>query len=358
MRQIKSMVMCSLILFLFLSSCIGQKKSAVSGTVVDQNGNPVNNATVALFWGHEYGNYKPREWQGVAKTNKQGEFKGDMTVSPAGATLFVMNQDKSLGAVHHVSFVKRKNLSITLVPLVTIVGHTELPGFPTEKMDKYWIHFRTSDDIGFNRIEGQDGKIRYKLPPGDYSFRLEARQAEHIEGDFTVPSNVDTFDMGTFMFEYNTIWRHVGKRPPEITATDARGINKDVSWDSLKGKWVAFEFWSFWCGPCTHRSLPELMKFYQEHPDLRDQFEIIAIHDESCKTFDELDKKLEENKTVEKAWGGQNLPFPVILDATGDMFKSYDIVRLPTLLLIDPEGHLVGESSVKELAHKLGVDVK
>lgn len=36
------------------------------------------------------------------------------------------------------------------------------------------------------------------------------------------------------------------KLAPEIKVTDARGIGKDVTLASLKGKWVVLEFWGHW----------------------------------------------------------------------------------------------------------------
>ncbi len=73
------------------------------------------------------------------------------------------------------------------------------------------------------------------------------------------------------------------------------------------------------------------------------------------KTFQEMDEKLKSNKTIE-AWGGRNLPFPVLLDSTGATVKRYDIVRYPTTLLVDPNGVLVGEGDEKDLARKLGLE--
>lgn len=243
MRKVKLLIFILLSQVLLIAGCTGNKKITVSGTVFDQNGKPVDNATVALFWSFEYGKFSPREWSGVLQTNEQGDFKGKMAISPSGATLFVMNRDKSLGAIQRISFTERENISITLEPLVTITGRCEMADYPIEKLDKFWIHFYKHSDIGFNRI--QNGEIYFKLPPGDYNLGLEARQAENIRQPFTVPGDLLTFDLGTFNLEFNTIWSHVGKRPPEITVTDARGIDKNISWDSFKGKWILFEFWHY-----------------------------------------------------------------------------------------------------------------
>lgn len=244
MRKVKLLVLIFLSLVLLFAGCTGDKKSTVSGIVYDQNGKPAGNATVALFWRFEYGEFSPLEWRGVLQTNEQGEFKGKMDISPSGSTLFMMNHDKSLGAIQKISLVEKKNISITLEPLVTITGRCEMADYPIEKLDKFWIHFYKHSDVGFNRI--QNGEIYFKLPPGEYNLLLQARQAEKIQQNFTVPRDSSTFDLGTFNLKFNTIWSHVGKRPPDITVTDTRGIDKNVSWDSFKGKWVLLEFWGYW----------------------------------------------------------------------------------------------------------------
>ena len=42
------------------------------------------------------------------------------------------------------------------------------------------------------------------------------------------------------------IAKHVGKEPPPLRVTDARGLNTGVRLADLKGKWVLIEFWGFW----------------------------------------------------------------------------------------------------------------
>lgn len=85
-------------------------------------------------------------------------------------------------------------------------------------------------------------------------------------------------------------------------------------------------------------SLPTLIDFYHEHPD-DERFAIIAFHNDSVKTLEELDTKL---RTIrEKHWGGRALPFTVLLDSTGDTIKRFGIRGYPTSLLLDPEGRLV-----------------
>lgn len=97
--------------------------------------------------------------------------------------------------------------------------------------------------------------------------------------------------------------------------------------------------------------MPGLIDLYELHHEHRDRFEILAIHDTTAKTFAELDKELAG--TPRRLWHGKDLPFPVLLDATGQTIKAYDINGYPTTLLIDPEGKLVGRGGKEDLESKL-----
>jgi len=94
-----------------------------------------------------------------------------------------------------------------------------------------------------------------------------------------------------------------------------------------------------------------LIDLYETREKDRDKFEIIAFHDGTVKDFKELDEKL---KTVKKMyWRDRDLPFPILLDSTGQTIKDYGVRAFPTTILIDPEGKLVGEAREEQLEAKL-----
>ncbi len=95
------------------------------------------------------------------------------------------------------------------------------------------------------------------------------------------------------------------------------------------------------------------MKFYGEHAADRDKFEIIAFHDDTAKSIAEIDRKLKEKGIIETYWGGKNLPFPVLVDATRSTINGWGIRAFPTNVLIDPDGKLVKRGSLEMLKTKL-----
>lgn len=94
-----------------------------------------------------------------------------------------------------------------------------------------------------------------------------------------------------------------------------------------------------------------MIDLYESHKKDRDKFEILAFHDGTVKEFEDLDKKLASPR--KKFWNDRELPFPILLDATGQTIKDWGIHAFPTTLLIDPEGKLVGKAGEEELEKKL-----
>ncbi len=101
--------------------------------------------------------------------------------------------------------------------------------------------------------------------------------------------------------------------------------------------------------------MPKLIDFYEEHPN-DDRFEIIAFHDASVKTLQEVDAKTATAKT--QYWKGRDLPFPILIDASGSTIKQFDISAFPTMILFDPKGRLVGEASLDTLKQALAGKVE
>ena len=89
------------------------------------------------------------------------------------------------------------------------------------------------------------------------------------------------------------------------------------------------------------------MAFYEKYKDHRDKFEIFAFHSASAKTFKELDPKMKS--IIKNPWGGRELPFPILLDATGESLRRFSIKALGTHVLIDPDGKVVKGDGIRTL---------
>ena len=71
--------------------------------------------------------------------------------------------------------------------------------------------------------------------------------------------------------------------------------------------------------------------------DRRADYEIVTIHDSTVSSLEQLRREL---VSLEEGWG-RSLPFGVLLDAGGDVCRSYGVERFPTSVAISPEGVIV-----------------
>lgn len=100
-----------------------------------------------------------------------------------------------------------------------------------------------------------------------------------------------------------------------------------LSLDSLRGKWVFFDFWATWCVPCLEE-FPNLRELYAKTD--RANFEIVGIVGAS--TPDDLTSAIETH----------GLTWPQIL--SDDISKLYGVSGYPTTLLLDPNGVIIAKN--------------
>jgi len=91
---------------------------------------------------------------------------------------------------------------------------------------------------------------------------------------------------------------------------------------ALEGKVTLMAFWASWCGPCR-RELPALSKV---HGELADRgFQVLAVN---------VDKEV----ALAKRFLGGNTPnYPVVLDPSSQLMGSFDVMAMPTSVLIGPD---------------------
>lgn len=124
---------------------------------------------------------------------------------------------------------------------------------------------------------------------------------------------------------------------PDFELTDQYGQTHKLS--DYKGKIVFINFWATWCGYCKEE-MPDIEKLYHEYGENSQDVIILgAANPRSEKYPNNSDVSQEE---IQEFLDEYNLTFPVLMDKTGDVFKSYSIMSLPTTFIINRDGSVFG----------------
>ncbi len=121
-------------------------------------------------------------------------------------------------------------------------------------------------------------------------------------------------------------WLNVAEPPP---------AGEPLRWEGLKGKLVLLDFWTYGCINCLH-VLDELRAIEAEFAG--EPLIVIGIH--SAKFTNE-----QEVEHVRAAVARYDIRHPVLIDDHMAMWQAYSVRGWPTLVLVDPEGYLIGTVS-------------
>lgn len=130
----------------------------------------------------------------------------------------------------------------------------------------------------------------------------------------------------------------------ERAAITAPELNGGLGWlnvdrplrlkDDLRGKIVLLDFWTYCCINCMH-VIPDLKELEKKYPD---ELVVIGVH--SAKFHTE-----KETAHIRAAVLRHEIEHPVVNDAEFAIWNAYTVQAWPTLVLIDPNGKIVGAVS-------------
>jgi len=99
----------------------------------------------------------------------------------------------------------------------------------------------------------------------------------------------------------------------------------EMQLSALRGQVVIVNLWASWCPPCR-AEMPALERVYEANRDRG--LEILAVNT----TYQDSESAAAE---FAREFG---LSFPIVLDRTGEVSRSYLLRALPTTFFIDREG--------------------
>jgi len=126
-----------------------------------------------------------------------------------------------------------------------------------------------------------------------------------------------------------------GDKAPDFPANlEWLNTKAPLTMQDLKGKVVLLDFWTYCCINCMH-VIPDLKKLEQKYPN---ELVVIGVH--SAKFINEKD-----SDNIRQAIERYGLEHPVINDRDMRVWDNYGVNSWPTLILIDPQGNMIGKVS-------------
>lgn len=203
-------------------------------------------------------------------------------------------------------------------------------------------YFREMDetDFQFFRLHPQSYITAYMMRFHVADLPLDSLQAIYDRMGAKLQQSASAKDLAA----------EIGKLRGGSPGSPAKGFTTvDINGSSLsladyKGKYVLLDFWASWCVPCR-KGNPHLKELYAKYKDKGIEFIGIADDDRAEEAW---------KKAVEK----DGLPWKHVrrglkfvngnYDRSTDISENFGIHTLPTKILIDPNGMIVGRYGEEE----------
>ena len=148
---------------------------------------------------------------------------------------------------------------------------------------------------------------------------------ERPEDVFSKETNDDSLEIDRLFQDMDILKTPHITSPIEISLMDLNG--KKIRLSDFKGKIVFLNFWTTWCVPCRL----EMISMEKLHTRLKDKdFVMVAIDLQ------------EPAAPVKKYLKEYQFTFMTLLDSNGDMGLMFGIRSIPTTLILDKKGMIIG----------------
>ncbi|MDI7741435.1 redoxin domain-containing protein [Lysinibacillus fusiformis] len=165
-------------------------------------------------------------------------------------------------------------------------------------------------------------------PPDKGEITIEEPVVEYRSIDEPEAHDLDSEEGHSHGDEERAEVQELNVQAPDFELETLSG--ETVKLSDLKGKRVFINFWATWCTPCVEE-MPTIQHFYEEYANQED-IVILAVN------ATDLELKLESVKQFADEYG---ISFPILLDEKGDVSINYEILTIPTSVIINEAGMIV-----------------
>ncbi|MFL0504388.1 TlpA family protein disulfide reductase [Ureibacillus sp. 179-F W5.1 NHS] len=144
------------------------------------------------------------------------------------------------------------------------------------------------------------------------------------EGHAHAHDHNDAHEEGSIQPEVRTM----NTKAPDFEMKTLAGDTVKLS--NLKGKKIFINFWATWCPPCVEE-MPTIQHFYESYAK-EHNVEILSVNATD----------LETNKEKVKQFANKHgITFPILLDEDGNTSIAYEVLTIPTSIIVNEEGIIV-----------------
>lgn len=301
--------------------------ATISGKIENAN----NNDTLRVFQGNVF--------EKIITLNEDGTFEDTLKVAEGDYTFQYGNEYGQI-------YLKNDNVSSFNTDNESFIDSMEFSGDGSDinnfSLKSFLIsktHF--TEDLIANGTE-EDLKNALKAYQDDY----EAIKNKYSEIDSTRVAKMDqniknaSMQLQRFMSMKLATRNAFPKGSPSPSFENYENFaGGTMSLSDLKGKYVYFDIWATWCGPCI-KEIPSLKKVEEQYKDKNIEFVSISV-DEGRGYKGDKDAAYEgwKKMVADKDLGGIQLMADNGFTST--FIRDYKINSIPRFLLIDPDGNIV-----------------
>lgn len=252
---------------------------------------------------------------------------------------------KDVEQKRNVAYLHPGEMTISKVPAPN--GYLEIAGSP-EQMEWKVFYNKTK---GLKQSVKSDAQEIYAYFIANPSSYVTADRVKYYTSVFSLDSIKTLYSKYSKEIRESADGRRLAaeikSREVGLPGTMAFAFNvkdkdeKELSLVAMKGKYVLLDFWATWCVPCR-ASMPHMIGLYKKYKDKN--FILIGIGDDDKNVKNWL-AAIEKDGTglwPQTLRGLNTQLFVKGIDNPRDLGQQYGIRALPTKILIDPEGKIIG----------------